>query len=177
MSWATVYFSRHADEVRLTGPVPENRNGESRAESRESVIRNENRSDLRVDPRVDNRISPSGRETGSSGTVEEPGGDPSGSSNGTETNVGLRTCGRISRFSIDEPSGSSPPRSSDRECGPRITQRVIFGSHKLTTSVASFRSELGPRPDAERTRVPRGLRLRSMLPRGLLASGEVVDSL
>lgn len=58
MSPAMVYFFGHADGVRLKGPVLENRNDESRAESRESVIRNENRSDLRVDPRVDNRVSP-----------------------------------------------------------------------------------------------------------------------
>ena len=33
---------------------------------------------------------------------------------------------------------------------------------------ASLRSELGPRPDTERTRVPRGLRLRPRLPRDFL---------
>jgi len=50
------------------------------------------------------------------------------------------------------------------------TDSVVFGSHRLPTSVDSYRSELGPRPGTERTRVPRGQRLRSKLPRDLLVS-------
>ena len=148
--------------------APDHRGPERRESGRESEVRT---------PRAEGRPE-------AQGPVGETSGDLSGSSIGTTTKVSLRICRRIfgssNRWalgpvrwtfgSVKSSALGSRVRSSDR------TDCVVFGPHKLTTSVDSFRSEPGPRPGTERTRVPRGLRLRSRLPRGLLASGLLSDS-
>jgi hypothetical protein len=49
---------------------------------------------------------------------------------------------------------------------------AVLGSQPPAASATgNLQSELGPRPDTEWTRVPRGLRLRPRLPRGFLVMG------
>ena len=64
----------------------------------------------------------------------------------------LRTAGLTTRKVLSETRG----------CDFRIAHR------RWLRPAATLRSELGPRLDTERTRAPRGLRLRPRLPRGFL---------
>ncbi len=75
------------------------------------------------------------RETGRSGPGSESYGDPSGSSNGSETKVDLRIRRRIFGSSNGGPSGSSTldlriesgAFGPHRQCGLRITRAADFG--------------------------------------------------
>ena len=108
--------------------------------------------------RGESRSEAAVREPGATGKPREPGtggrpdGDPSGSSSGH------RTASLTTRKVFPETGRS---RSSDR------TPADGFGHRQ------ELHSELGPRPDIEWARVPRGLRLRPRLPRDFLVWRDV----
>lgn len=61
--------------------------------------------------------------------------------------------------------------SETRRDGLRTVSDLRIAPRQRLRPLARLQSELGPRPDIDWARVPRGLRLRSRLPRGFLVSG------